>query len=891
MGGLSTGGGSSAVAASAHAACERFRRTDPLITRKSRRALADHLGSPDTEAGIPEARWMRAMTFESLVQSERFVSELLTKAVGQLGLPRPVGVRRRSGRVSTDTTAKELAQGHLKAVHEGAATMLTALAIPFMDLESNAGATPTKPDFAIVVPRTDERGTVVGSWLIMGDAKDYERVRSRIDDARMLKGFLQVALGAESAMCWSKLPDGMVVHPYGALAVPRNAFLQPEAVVERLDDHRREVRTRAEERLKVMADLGDERPAEAELVDYVQQIQAEFDPGTCPTCNLFAYCRDELRQSSDPEAVLTEIGIDPFERPTVRGLVDGTGVIGQASSATLAQVRGTIEGLPQWTGRRRTDPVGTPGCVNVVLVKSDAAALGVHGLAVGRVGKHGPAPWKTKMFLEPQGMPTRHAVMRLIGKALRDCMDEGVLPLHLVVPDRPTADLLVSMADSLAGVELSRLRWQRDQEMGRPVLTFDGAPASVPAGLDSDARLAVSFLLEEDRARAMTLRCPIVNLQRILNLHVIAGGPARDSGRLDYLLAWASATEPVDHRAVSDSIADSADTPGARLSNALSDKVHLAHRGKRADPKRYKKLVEAALGYRTRTFDAAVRVLAKLPDSALRPVYRVLEDDAQVVWRRRLNLQASDLVRFSRTYDRWRNDQVEMLDADVKCASQLTVLVDGQAAHDAAMDAGTRELALATVLSTNPIRLSVASRHLTAGSHAVLLHVNDRPQVEEPATLLKIQKGSFKFRQIALGPLEDAGRGAALTWRPAVIPAVTVGDELVLADALWFGRLLSSGHEFTVDRPKLDTNTAPKVTCTPSSYADDPDGHRWCCRPHSAVEAEWSDTLAGRRARNELNPETWPPVIDEDRFDVGVDRAPTVDLSKPPADLTPDDIE
>ena len=41
-------------------------------------------------------------------------------------------------------------------------------------------------------------------------------------------------------------------------------------------------------------------------------------------------------------------------------------------------------------------------------------------------------------------------------------------PVHLVVPDKATADVLVSIADNLAGVELSRLRWQRDKDMGRP---------------------------------------------------------------------------------------------------------------------------------------------------------------------------------------------------------------------------------------------------------------------------------------------------------------------------------------------------------------------------------------------------------------------------------------
>src|SRR4051794_31034780 len=112
VGSLSTGGGSSAVAASAHAGCERFRLTDPLITQVSRRALAAQLGFPDVGAGIPEARWMRAMTFESLVHADRFVSELLTKAVGQLGLARPGSIRRRSGEVSLITTAGALAQAH-----------------------------------------------------------------------------------------------------------------------------------------------------------------------------------------------------------------------------------------------------------------------------------------------------------------------------------------------------------------------------------------------------------------------------------------------------------------------------------------------------------------------------------------------------------------------------------------------------------------------------------------------------------------------------------------------------------------------------------------------------------------------------------------------------------
>ena len=153
MSGLSTGGGSSAVAASAHAGCERFRYTDPLVIGMTRRALAARLGHPDTSAGIPEARWMRAMTFESLVRHERFVSELLTTTVGRLSLVRPEAVRRANGRVSVDATATALQQAHLKSVHEGVATMVTNLAVPFVGMEDVAGATPVKPDFAIVAPR------------------------------------------------------------------------------------------------------------------------------------------------------------------------------------------------------------------------------------------------------------------------------------------------------------------------------------------------------------------------------------------------------------------------------------------------------------------------------------------------------------------------------------------------------------------------------------------------------------------------------------------------------------------------------------------------------------------------------------------------------------------
>jgi len=133
---------------------------------------------------------MRAMTFERLIRNERFVSQLLTTAVGRLGLARPTAVRRVDGHVSPAKTATAIGQAHLKAVHEDIATMITGMAVPFVGMEAQPGATPVKPDFCIVAPRHDdpksEKRKVLGSWLIMGDAKDYERVRSRIIRAAAL---------------------------------------------------------------------------------------------------------------------------------------------------------------------------------------------------------------------------------------------------------------------------------------------------------------------------------------------------------------------------------------------------------------------------------------------------------------------------------------------------------------------------------------------------------------------------------------------------------------------------------------------------------------------------------------------------------------------------------
>lgn len=897
----SLGGGTSAVAASAHAACARFRGTDPLVTGLTRRSLATKLGHPDTSGRIPDARWMRAMTFERLVRDEAFASQTVTTTVGAIGLNRPAEVVIADAKVNRERTADLLAAAHERAVNHGAATLIHQLAVPFVGFEGTS-ATDVKPDFAVVAPTVDG----AGSWLVMGDAKDYERHRSRIEDSRLLKGFLQVAVGAESAAAWSKLPAGMKVHRYGALAVPRNAFLQPEALVEDLGDHRREVAMRIAER-RAEAKEHDFDPSKVDL--FVDHLIATYDPATCPSCSLFSYCRAELRKSADPADLLVEIGIPKDVRQHVVGIVDGSGSIGPAAPSTVAQVIATKEGLAQRTKQRRVDPIGLPGTINLVLAKADAASLGVHGMAIQVVTAEGAGEWKQHVYPEPQSPATRRAVARAIGVALtkaiqdrRRANPENPDPVHLVVPDKMTADVIVSIADNLAGLELSRLRWAQDELMGRPQLTFDGEPAQVPARLSEDDRTAVSFLLEDDRARAMTLRSPIVNALEVFARHHVVGGPAVSALRLDYVVAWFLEGGVVDHRNLADDIESVDHTPGARLTNTMSNLIHGAISGpeERRDLEEYDRLVRAELAYKADILAKAIEVLDEDEPSRLRDVHRTIESDAQAVWRRRLRMRASDLVRFGRTYRWWRNALVEPIQDDQKCRDQLVALANPQAAQDLATDAGQRMVAFADVVSVDPLVLDVQSRRIVDGSTIALLHINDEPCFEDPDITLKVQGGSFSFKGVSVGPLsrtgvdEDAPRNH-LAWAPKLAPTLAEGDRLVIADAQWFDGT-PYNTAVNVKRPGVDKNAAPKPDCLVAGYSDDPDAHAYCCKPHEANEAEWSDTLAQQRAAGLLNPETWPPVRNDDAFESTAAGAPQgnpyVDTPEAaPDDLTEDDLD
>lgn len=912
---LLTGGASSAPAASTHLRCERFTGTDSLITGTSRRQLAVRLGFPDTQGAIPEARWVRAMTFERLVRQQPLASRFVWNALGPLGFEKPKGVASVvCGTASEGNdgkalggTAQALFAAHARAVDEQQATLLHGLTVPFPFFDS-PGVTTIRPDFAVVAPHEDS------SVLLVGDAKDYERIRSRIDDARLLKGFLQVALGSLGAENWDGLPEGMVVSDHGVLAVPRNAFLQPEPKVENLTDHKAEAAARVSERVAQFGASGQVPDPEA----HARHLEATFDPAACASCSLFRFCRSELRTkavSGDNEALLVEIGVPEARRPAlVSMLADGT-TPESVPASLVQQVQATVSGTAQSTGLLRTDPWGEVGTVEAAIVKSDAAALGVHGIAVRRHTPQGPTDWDVRAFEDPQAHTTRRQVLRLLGRHIKGALadtavtgtpddDTSQLPVHLVVPDSPTEDVLVSIADNVAGVELARLRWQRDLDQGREPLTPDGEPASVPQKIRADERLAASFLLEADRSRALLLRTAVITAQSVLARHVAAGGPERSSLRLDYVLGWAKtlpnagsgpAPEPLDPRAFEDAVEESERTPGAREVQSRSDELHAAQKNRAGS---YESLVADSLAFKQRCLEEALDVLARFPVSALRGAYRAMEGSAQAVWRRRWHLEAGDLVRFGRVPAFWRNSQVRQIQEDDAAAARLTALTNPTAASDRAADPGNRDLISARVVEADPLVLETNSRRLAEDDVVQILHIDGLPVVESEDVKVKIQKGSIKLTGVPAGVLAE--KQDRLRFRVDLRCSPTAplapGTELVLCSQGFLGDFSNLSHS-AVKRPGVDGRGAPKGECTPGSYLQGPGEHQYCCKPHVVREAESSDFFAEERAAGRANPQAWPPVVDDDQFELPgagqptAETVPAPDGAAPPSDLSLSDID
>lgn len=866
---LALGGGTGAVAASAHAGCARFRGTDPMVTKQPRKKIAEAVGAQTISAGIPAARWVRAKIFESLIRNDAFASEIATKSIGFLDLPRPEAVVIVDASEDLAKTRDALKDAVKLAFEQHSATLIHAPAVPYPGFTAEE-ATPVLPDFVVVSREIDDEGAV----LIVGDAKDYERVRARIDDQRFLKGFLQVAFGAEAFDRWEDLPPDLRIAETGVLAVPRNAFLQPTVIPELLKDHQQEIRFRLEERVdeaNVLEWTGDAK-------SFVEHLVATFDPFTCSTCPLYGYCRDELRASDEPIDFLAEMGVPANQRGALLPLIaEGKEVPANVPRSLVARVRATTNGVAIRTGKRRTDPVGLDGTVNVVIIKSDSGALSVYGMGIQQSPE---SDWAFTTFEQPNADQTRRVVMELIGAAL----DENLIgddedgkpgrPVHIVVPDGATSDLLASIADSLAGAELARLRWARDIEMGRTPLSFDGNPATLPEPLNARQRLAVSFLLEEDRARAFQMRSAVVNIGEALGGLIIAGGPAEESNFLNYLVPWAESIDgpPVNSRALVDARKSGLHTPGAKLSEKLSNELFESltdTAGKQSLP-RYRELVTEALDYRAEVFNRAVGALNGFRSSKMRDVLRSLEADAQQIWQRRRLLQSNDLVRFGSTPEFWRNALVEIVEADAKAATQFRLLTDSTYAEEVARDASVRHLAVATVISVSPIVVEVESRRIGLNSKAVALQVNDTALVESDDVILRVQAGSVSITGLPAGILEagpSADSPRRFTWAPTHADKLVVGDTLVLADFEWFCDL-KRFNSLNVERPALDKTLAPKADCDSNSYEYDPENHGYCCKPHAVREAENADYWAERRSAGEMNPQVWPPIRDLDSFDV-----------------------
>lgn len=178
---------------------------------------------------------------------------------------------------------------------------------------------------------------------------------------------------------------------------------------------------------------------------------------------------------------------------------------------------------------------------------------------------------------------------------------------------------------------------------------------------------------------------------------------------------------------------------------------------------------------------------------------------------------------------------------------------------------------------------------------------NDEARIEAATTSVDVSpKNAFKIDGMSIGPLHrasvtDEAPKSHLVWSPQVVPRLTAGDRLIVADFEWFSKLQGNRY-LLVAKPGPDSESAPRPDCGIGSYDDSPQLHQWCCRSHESREAEWSDVLADRRARGQLNPQVWPPVRDGDAFEVPPSGAHVGNpYSEPnetvPADLTIDDLE
>ena len=122
-----------------------------------------------------------------------------------------------------------------------------------------------------------------------------------------------------------------------------------------------------------------------------------------------------------------------------------------------------------------------------------------------------------------------------------------------------------------------------------------------------------------------------------------------------------------------------------------------------------------------------------------------------------------------------------MIESDGACAAQLLALSNPQAAHDLASDAGNRNVAFATVVSTTPLVLNVDSRRIVDGSRVVMLVRNGNGCVDAPGVHVDVDGGYFKIDGLVIGPLStvDVAQPRLLLWEPKTSPVLDEGDRIV----------------------------------------------------------------------------------------------------------------
>ena len=368
--------------------------------------------------------------------------------------------------------------------------------------------------------------------------------------------------------------------------------------------------------------------------------------------------------------------------------------------------------------------------------------------------------------------------MRLLGRAIRGVLDGGLVgPIHLVVPDRPTADLLATAADSLAGVELSRLRWQHDLDSGRPALTFDGEPATVPDPL-AHRRAARGQLparggpgAGDEPADPASWTCAAVLASHLVHGRTVPSTPAvwtTSSPGPRPATRWTTGWSPT--RSPSRPRPPARGCPTPRRTRSTRPAATSDDCGPTTALVRRRRWT-----YRIEVLERALAVLdgtGCLP--AAQRSSRPGGSTPRWCGAAGSRCRPPTWCGSPGPTPNWRNSQVDMLDADRKCFDQLTALADalrcagqGDRRRGPRARAGNRD----RPRPGPPGREVAAAGRRVAGRRSA----RQRPQPRWRSRLRRsrFRSGSFKLGQLPIATPARTGRASTgLFWEPSVPTAL-----------------------------------------------------------------------------------------------------------------------